>query len=58
MQDILKDCFEKVRNLNTVEHSGRVMKVVGLTVESNGPTVNMGNICRIYPFAGDSYVEA
>jgi flagellum-specific ATP synthase len=58
MQDFLKDCFEKVRNLNTVEYSGKVMKVVGLTVESNGPTVNMGNICRIYPFTGDDYVEA
>lgn len=58
MQDFLKDCFEKVRNLNTVEYSGKVMKVVGLTVESNGPAVNMGNICRIYPFTGDNYVEA
>ncbi|MGE4353945.1 MAG: flagellar protein export ATPase FliI [Oscillospiraceae bacterium] len=58
MQDVLKNCFEKVRNSDTVEHSGKVMKVVGLTVESNGPAVNMGNICRIYPFSGDKYVEA
>jgi flagellum-specific ATP synthase len=47
-----------LRNLDTVEYSGKVMKVVGLTVESNGPTVNMGNICRIYPSVGDDYVEA
>jgi flagellum-specific ATP synthase len=51
LHDILK-------NLETVEHSGKVMKVVGLTVESNGPAVNMGNICRIYPSVGDDYVEA
>jgi flagellum-specific ATP synthase len=47
-----------LKNLDTVEHSGKVMKVVGLTVESNGPTVNMGNICRIYPSVGDDFVEA
>ncbi|NCB50682.1 MAG: flagellar protein export ATPase FliI [Clostridia bacterium] len=58
MEDILKGCFEKIRSIDTVEHSGKVMKVVGLTVESNGPAVNIGNICRIYPFAGDDYVEA
>lgn len=49
---------EILKNLDTVVHSGKVMKVVGLTVESNGPAVNMGNICRIYPSVGDDYVEA
>jgi len=49
---------EILKNLDTVVHSGKVMKVVGLTVESNGPAVNMGNICRIYPSVGDNYVEA
>jgi flagellum-specific ATP synthase len=58
MQDNIRNCFEKLRNLDTVEHSGKVMKVVGLTVESNGPAVNMGNICRIYPSTGDEFVEA
>lgn len=58
MQDILRDCFEKIHNLDTVERSGKVLKVVGLTVESSGPPVNIGSICRIYPFTGDDYVEA
>lgn len=49
---------EILRGLDPVERSGKVMKVVGLTVESNGPAVNMGNICRIYPSGGDRYVEA
>lgn len=51
-------CQEILRNLDSVERSGRVMKVVGLTVESNGPAVNMGNICRIYPSSGGDFVEA
>lgn len=58
MQADFKGFHDILRNLDTVEHSGKVMKVVGLTVESNGPTVNMGNICRIYPSVGDDYVEA
>ena len=47
-----------LQEIDVVERSGKVMKVVGLTVESNGPIVNMGNICRIYPSAGKVYVEA
>lgn len=53
-----QELHDILRNLDPVESSGKVMKVVGLTVESNGPAVNMGNICRIYPSAGDRYVEA
>lgn len=47
-----------LRDMESIERSGKVMKVVGLTVESNGPAVNMGNICRIYPSTGEKYVEA
>lgn len=58
MRPDFQNYHEILHNLDTVEHSGKVMKVVGLTVESNGPAVNMGNICRIYPSVGDTYVEA
>lgn len=47
-----------LKTTDTVSQSGKVMKVVGLTVESNGPVVNMGDICRIYPSDGISFVEA
>lgn len=58
MQANFQNFHEIVHNLETVERSGKVMKVVGLTVESNGPIVNMGTICKIYPSVGDEYVEA
>ena len=48
ISDTLTKCREKIRDAETVEYSGKVVKVVGLTVESNGPTVNMGDVCRIY----------
>lgn len=58
MQTDFQSFHDILRNLDTVEHSGKVMKVVGLTVESNGPAVNIGNICRIYPSVGNDFVEA
>lgn len=58
MQLDFQNYHEILHGLDPVEHSGKVMKVVGLTVESNGPAVNMGNICRIFSPLGDKYVEA
>lgn len=58
ISDLLARCREKVRNAETVEYSGKVVKVVGLTVESNGPVVNMGDMCRIYASEGDNCVDA
>ena len=58
ISDTLAKCREKIREAETVEYSGKVVKVVGLTVESNGPTVNMGDVCRIYASEGEGYVEA
>ncbi|HPT83276.1 MAG TPA: EscN/YscN/HrcN family type III secretion system ATPase, partial [Limnochordia bacterium] len=33
-------------------HSGRVTQIVGLTIESIGPTTNIGDICLIKPREG------
>ncbi len=37
----------KLADLNRCEVFGRVVKVVGLTIESAGPKVRLGDICRI-----------
>jgi flagellum-specific ATP synthase len=58
MTEILQKCRKCLHNADLVECSGKVMKVVGLTVESSGPTVNMGDLCRIYSSTGDRFVEA
>lgn len=50
--------YGRLRALDPVERSGKVMKVVGLTVESNGPSVNMGDICRVFSSDGQHSVEA
>ena len=52
MSDILVN-YDKYKNVisthDFVKYSGRVSQVVGLTIESIGPAVNMGEICHIYP---------
>ncbi len=62
MRDLMRISFQKyhdiLKNIDTVERIGKVMKVVGLTVESNGPEVNIGSICRIFHASGEKYVEA
>ncbi|PKM95710.1 MAG: hypothetical protein CVU84_02585 [Firmicutes bacterium HGW-Firmicutes-1] len=40
---IYEDLFSK----SYIKHIGKVTKIVGLTVESLGPNVNMGEVCRI-----------
>jgi len=41
-----------------IEYSGRVSKVVGLTIESIGPEVNIGEICNIYASKGKKAINA
>jgi flagellum-specific ATP synthase len=52
MSDILIN-YTKYKNIisthDFVKYSGRVSQVVGLTIESIGPAVNLGEICHIYP---------
>ncbi|MDR1117665.1 MAG: flagellar protein export ATPase FliI [Oscillospiraceae bacterium] len=40
-----------------LEYSGRVTKIVGLTVESSGPAANIGEICNIYTIKQDSFIQ-
>lgn len=54
----LQKCRDHLLESDLMESSGKVLKVVGLTVESSGPDVNMGDLCRIYSSNGKHYVEA
>jgi len=44
----LSHLIDKVDSIETVKNHGRVTKVVGLMIESLGPAVSVGEICRIY----------
>ncbi len=48
MTKIKLDKYHNIINTgNFIKYSGRVTKVVGLTIESNGPAVNIGQLCHI-----------
>ncbi len=54
--------FEKYNNAllanDLIKYTGRVSQVVGLTIESHGPAVNLGELCNIYPLKGDLPIKA
>jgi flagellum-specific ATP synthase len=41
-----------------VQYIGKVSKVVGLTIESEGPEANVGELCRLYAKRSDTYIDA
>ncbi|MCL2741868.1 MAG: flagellar protein export ATPase FliI [Oscillospiraceae bacterium] len=47
-----------LRGDDFINCSGTVTKVVGLTIESNGPGVSLGELCEVTPGAGRSGVKA
>lgn len=36
-----------------MKYTGRITKVTGLTIESNGPMASIGELCYIYPYKSD-----
>ncbi|HWR62603.1 MAG TPA: flagellar protein export ATPase FliI, partial [Clostridia bacterium] len=41
-----------------MKYTGSVSQVIGLTIESHGPAVNLGELCNIYTLKGDSPIKA
>jgi flagellum-specific ATP synthase len=37
----------RIDGLNTIRQSGRVTQIIGLVIESHGPAVSIGDLCRI-----------
>ncbi len=58
LYDRIKTYKNIIDGAESLEMSGVVTKVVGITIESNGPMVRMGDICKIYPHSGDDAVLA
>ena len=48
-QDIALDRYrDLVRSRSFIRHMGKVTKVVGLTIETEGPQTHIGELCRIH----------
>lgn len=54
--------FNKYRNAlkknDFIEYTGKVTKIVGLTIESNGPEVNIGELCKINTLKSKKMIKA
>lgn len=62
MSDFLEGLLNKYRNViqtsDFIKFSGRVSKLIGLTIEANGPAVEIGEVCEIYPLKGKKFITA
>jgi len=50
--------FQKLSETNLIQYTGRVSQVIGLTIESKGPAVKLGEMCFIYPLKSNNPIFA
>ena len=41
--------LEIINTTNTKKHIGRVVEIIGLIIEADGPAASIGDLCYIYP---------
>lgn len=49
---------EALKKVNKLEFGGKVTRVTGLTIESNGPLVKIGELCHIHTFTKEEPILA
>ncbi len=47
-----------IRNADTYSYFGKIDKVIGMMIESNGPECKVGDLCKIYGHGNKKYVSA
>lgn len=50
--------FRALEEKSTLRFIGRVSKIIGLTIESEGPQVRIGEVCQIFPLDGKEPIIA
>lgn len=54
----IKKYIDMLDDINLIKYTGRVSQVLGLTIESLGPGVKLGEICNIYPLKSEKPIMA
>lgn len=50
MKDFCADIYLKaVQSMESIRMMGKVTKVIGLVIESEGPSINLGELCYVFP---------
>lgn len=50
--------FQVLEETPTVVYKGRIDKIIGMVIESNGPKADIGTVCKLYSSKGDRYIKA
>lgn len=58
MEGLLNKYRHVIQTSDFIKFSGRVSKLIGLTIEANGPAVEIGEVCEIYPLKGKNFITA
>lgn len=58
MIENLEKYLRGIDECQTIRKHGKVSQVIGLTIESDGPESNIGDICYIYPHRASKPIEA
>ncbi len=54
----MRDLVERVKAVNPLKVSGKVIQIVGLVVEGHCPTATVGTLCQLIPLGGGEPVPA
>jgi len=55
---IFSPYFRIIEKVDPISSEGRVIKVVGSVIESQGPSASLGELCYIYPLKGKRRIKA
>ncbi len=47
-----------IRNADSYSYFGKIDKVIGMMIESNGPECKVGDLCKIYGHGNKTYISA
>jgi len=50
--------YDALSSVELIKTHGKVTQVIGLTIESEGPEVRVGDLCHIYPRSGGEPIRA
>lgn len=50
--------IEQIANLTTIRSMGAVVQVIGLTIEAEGVSGRLGEVCQVYPRLGEAPIQA
>ncbi|AGK55367.1 flagellar protein export ATPase FliI [Bacillus sp. 1NLA3E] len=50
--------IKHIRGIDTVRVNGKITQIIGLTIESQGPDVRIGELCSIFPAHSQTPIQA